>query len=110
MDDVEICSIVSTPASIAPQIMEFRDSVPALLAPDASLESIDTLDFTTHTVWYKSSEHWKPWILTSAPHTTAFETESSLDLLAICFGRNAVPTEEILYEDYDSDHPISPVE
>ncbi|KAJ7358542.1 hypothetical protein DFH08DRAFT_953669 [Mycena albidolilacea] len=110
IDDVEVCSILSTPASIAPQIMKFRDAAPALLTPETTLELIDALDFTTHAVWYKSSEHWKPWIPTGAPRASAFETESPLDLLAICFGRDVVPTEEILYEDYDSDHPITPVE
>jgi hypothetical protein len=107
IDGVEVCSVLSTPASIAPQIMKFRDAAPALLAPKASLELIDALDFTTHAVWYKSSEHWKPWIPTSAPRASAFETERTLDLLAICFDSDVTLTEEILYEDYDSDHPIT---
>ncbi|KAJ7864251.1 hypothetical protein B0H14DRAFT_3443598 [Mycena olivaceomarginata] len=110
IDGVEVCSVLSTPASIAPQIMKFRDTAPALLTPKASLELIDALDFTTHAVWYKSSEHWKPWIPASAPRASAFETEPTLDLLAICFNRDAILTEEILFEDYDSDHPITPVD
>jgi predicted nuclease of restriction endonuclease-like RecB superfamily len=110
MDGVEVCSVLSTPVSIAPQIMKFRDAAPALLVPKANLKLINALDFTSHAVWYKSLEHWKSWIPTSALRASAFETEPALDLLAICFSRDMIPTEEILYEDYDSDHPVTPVD
>ncbi|KAJ7315703.1 hypothetical protein DFH08DRAFT_820274 [Mycena albidolilacea] len=68
------------------------------------------LDFTASAVWYLDKQHWLGWIPMGEPRASPYETEPVLDLLEICFRRGAIPTEDVFYDNYDSDHQISPVE
>ncbi|KAJ7817930.1 hypothetical protein B0H14DRAFT_3148033 [Mycena olivaceomarginata] len=109
-DSVLICSVLVPPVSIAPNILRYSDTVPRLLRSSTPEAVLRDLDFTTSAVWYCDREHWLGWIPTGEPPSSPYETEPILDLLEICFRRGPVPTVDNFYDDYDSDHQISPVE
>ncbi|KAJ7315395.1 hypothetical protein DFH08DRAFT_1040110 [Mycena albidolilacea] len=109
-DSVQFCSVLTSPAAIAPRILQYSDPVPQLLDTSTPKAVLHDLDFTVHAVWYSSKQHWLGWIPKGEPPSTPYETEAPLDLLEICFRRGYVPTVDEFYDAYDSDHQISPVE